>query len=71
MFIITINDVSKGKTFRLQDPLEQGNEIAIHRIDMWIGYYNIYEDQSCRWGREGEQESQEFAVESGLYNFTE
>ena len=54
---ITISD-AKGKPFSLQEPLEHGNKIAIHIIDMWIGYCNIYEDQTCRWAREDEQESQ-------------
>ena len=50
---ITISDAAKGKPFSLQC-----NKIAIHIIDMWIGYYNTYEDQTCRWAREDEQESQ-------------
>ena len=68
---ITISDAAKGKPFSLQEPLTQCSQIAIHRIDMWVGYYNIYEDQTCRWALEGEEESQVLIVESGLYNFTE
>ena len=65
---ITINDCAKGKPFKLQQITD--GVVAIHRIDMWIGYYNIYEDETCLWARDGEN-SQEFTVESGLYNFEE
>jgi len=68
---ITITDIAKGKPFTLDSRLE-GNElrIGIHRIDMWVGYYNIYENQTCRWAKNG-QPSQDFTVEAGLYNFEE
>jgi len=65
---ITITDCAKGKPFKLNSTVN--GKIAIHRIDMWVGYYNIYEDQKCYWVRNGE-ESQHFTVESGLYNFEE
>ena len=68
---ITISDAVKGKPFRLSEPLTPSSKIAIHRIDMWIGYYNIYEDQECRLARKDVEESQIITVESGLYNFTE
>ena len=68
---ITISDAAKGKPFSLQEPLTQCSKIAVHKIDMWIGYYNIYEDQTCRWALDGQEESQILIVESGLYNFTE
>ncbi len=62
---ITISDTAKGKPFKLQVALD--GTIAIHRIDMWIGYYNINQDQTCRYVKNGE--SQNFTVKAGLYNF--
>lgn len=67
---LTITDAAKGKPFKFDSDLGDKHCIGIHRIDMWIGYYNIPEDQTCRWGRNGQQ-SREFIVEAGLYNFEE
>ena len=67
---ITILDAAKGKPFRLQEPLENTKMICIHRIDMWVGYYNVSIDQTCRWAQ-GDEASQNFIIKSGLYNFDE
>jgi hypothetical protein len=70
---ITITDASKGKPFKLTDPIENSNgekKIGISSISMWVGWYNIYEEQTCRWAREGEA-SNEISINPGLYNFNQ
>ena len=67
---IAINDASEGKAFTLPKPLEHNSKIAIHRIDMWTGYYNIHEDQRCGWSQNGAA-ALNFTIDSGLYSFDE
>ena len=68
---ITLTDASKGKPFTLNQPIESCKQIGIKTISMWVGYYNIYEEQSWRWAREqDEQNSTEVSIKPGLYSFT-
>ena len=69
--IVRITNASKGKPFTFDEPLcnQSGDmKIAIKRITVWSGWYNIYEKTTVRWGR-NEQESQELPIEPGFYNF--
>ena len=69
---IIIDDASKG-TFTLPQVIDNRNgqlKIGIRNIGYWVGFYNIYEDQICRWGRSGETGT-DFTIKAGLYNFKE
>ena len=69
---IRIDDITKG-TFRLPTPIDNQDgtlKIGIKSIGCWVGFYNIYEEQTCRWGRPGES-SEDFKIKPGLYNFKE
>ena len=69
--IVRITNASKGKPFSFETPLDNqsGNiKIAIKRITVWSGWYNIYEQTAIRWGRT-KQESQKALIEPGFYNF--
>lgn len=69
---IRIDDVSKG-TFTLPESLDNREgtlKIRIKSIGCWIGFYNIYERQRCRYGSSGEPGT-DFYIEPGLYNFKE
>ena len=49
---ITITNASKGKPYTLQEPIDNSNGklmIGIQSISMWVGWYNIYEEQTWRW----------------------
>ena len=68
---LTIDDASKGKPCTLDTHLDnqQGNmKIGIRSVSWWVGWYNIYEEQKCRWDREG-QESTEIKIPAGLYDY--
>ena len=65
---IAINDASDGKAFTLPKPLEHNSKIAIHRVNMWTGYYNVHEAQRCGWSQNG-GDVINFTIESGLYSF--
>lgn len=68
--ILTIDDITKG-IFRFEQPLDNTDEklkIGIKKIDYGVGFYNIYETQTCRWGRV-DQDSEEFTIDPGLYTF--
>ena len=49
---ITLTDVSRGKQYSLNQSIESCKQIGIRTIFMWVGWYNIYKEQSWRWGRE-------------------
>lgn len=69
---IRIDDATKG-SFTLPQPIDNRNgqlKIGIRSIGYWVGIYNIYEDQPCRWGRSGE-DGTDFTIKPGLYNFKE
>lgn len=69
---ITIADVNDG-IFTLPEPInnQDGNlKIGIRSIGCWVGFYNIYEKQGCRWGR-GREDGSDFVIEPGLYFFKE
>lgn len=69
---IRIDDITKG-TFTLPTPIDNSEgklKIGIRNIGYWVGFYNIYEKERCRWGRSGE-EGTNFTIEPGLYNFKE
>ena len=69
---ITLSDVSKGKPYSLNQSIESCKQIGIRSITMWIGWYNIYEEQSCRWGPTNiPRESTEFKIQPGLYSFSD
>ena len=39
---------------------------------MWVGWYNIYREQSWRWAEEGEpRNSTEVEIQPGLYSFSD
>ena len=69
---IKIDDISKN-TFTLPTPIDNREgklKIGIRNIGYWVGFYNIYEEERCRWGRSGEPGT-DFTIEPGLYNFKE
>ena len=68
MFIV-INDANKPCTLDAPIDNQKGNmKIGICIVSWWVGWYNIYEEQTCRWGREGE-ESTEIIIPAGLYDY--
>ena len=69
---ITLRDVSKGKPLSLNKSIENCKQIGIRTIFMWVGWYNIYEEQSWRWAQEGEpRNSTEVKIQPGLYSFSD
>ena len=69
---ITITDASKGKPFILNEPIDNSSKqlmIGIRRISLWVGYYNIYDEQTIRYATKNQGESTEIKLEAGLYNF--
>jgi hypothetical protein len=70
---ITINGAENGKPFTLQETIDNSSgklKIGLKSISTWIGWYNIYEQQTVRWGVVG-RESQDLTIPAGLYNFSE
>ena len=67
---ITLRDVSKGKPYSLNQSIESCKQIGIKTIFMWVGWYNIYEEQSWRWGPDQEN-STEVKIQPGLYSFSD
>ena len=67
---ITLRDVSKGKPLRLNKTIENCKQIGIRTIFMWVGWYNIYEEQSWRWGPDQEH-STVVKIQPGLYSFSD
>ena len=67
---ITLRDVSKGKPYSLNQSIESCKQIGIGTIFMWVGWYNIYEEQSWRWGPDQEN-SIEVKIQPGLYSFSD
>ena len=65
---ITLRDVSKGKPYSLNQSIESCKQIGIRAVYMWVGWYNIYEEQSWRWGPDQEN-STEVKIQPGLYSF--
>ena len=55
---ITLRDVSKGKPYSLNQSIESCKQIGIKTIFMWVGWYNIYEEQSWRWGPDQENSTE-------------
>ena len=72
---LTITDASKGKPYTLQAPIDNSDgklTIGIRSISMWVGWYNIYEEQTWRWSKPAEGAgSTEIKLEAGLYSFSE
>ena len=72
---LTITDASKGKPYTLQAPIDNSDgklTIGIRSISMWVGWYNIYEEQTWRWNKPAEGAvSTEIKLEAGLYSFSE
>jgi hypothetical protein len=71
---ITITNVSKGKPFTLQEPIDNTDgkmKIGIRSISMWVGWYNIYKEQTCRWGLKAAGASHKINIKPGLYNFNQ
>lgn len=70
---ISISDISKGKPFTIATPINNSNnenkKIGIKSITMWVGWYNIYEEQTCRWGAIEGGESTEIKIKPGYYLF--
>ena len=67
---ITLRDVSKGKPLSLNKSIENCKQIGIRTIFMWVGWYNIYKEQSWRWAKETEpRNSTEVKIQPGLYSF--
>ena len=70
---ITIKDASKGKPYTLQEPIDNSNRkltIGIKSIFAWVGWYNIYEEQTWRWAVNGGA-STKVKIEAGLYTFSQ
>ena len=68
---ITLRDVSKGKPYRLDQTIESCKQIGIRTLSMWVGWYNIYEEQSWRWASVEPRNSTEIKIQPGLYSFSE
>ena len=67
---IALTNVSKGKPYSLNQSIESCKQIGIRTIFMWVGWYNIYEEQSWRWGPDQEN-SIEVKIQPGLYSFSD
>ena len=69
---ITLADASRGKPYSLNQPIESCKQIGIRTIFMWVGWYNIYTEQTWRWALEGEpRNSTEVKIQPGLYSFSD
>ena len=69
---ITLTDASRGKPYSLNQPIESCKQIGIRTIFMWVGWYNIYTEQTWRWAQEGEpRNSTEVKIQPGLYSFSD
>ena len=69
---ITLTDASRGKPYSLNQPIESCKQIGIRTIFMWVGWYNIYTEQTWRWAQEGERRnSTEVKIQPGLYSFSD
>ena len=69
---ITLRDVSKGKPYSLNQSIESCKQIGIRAVYMWVGWYNIYKEQSWRWAEETEpRNSTEVKIQPGLYSFSD
>ena len=57
---ITIKDASKGKPYTLEDPFDNSGgklTIGIKSIFIWIGWFNIYEEEKRLDGGQTREES--------------
>ena len=70
---ITLTDAShRGKPYSLNQPLESCKQIGIRTIFMWVGWYNIYTEQTWRWALENSpNNSTEVKIQPGLYSFSD
>ena len=69
---ITLADASRGKPYSLNQPLEGCRQIGIRTIFMWVGWYNIYTEQTWRWTLENSpNNSTEVKIQPGLYSFSD
>ena len=69
---LTLIDVSKGKPYSLNQPVESCKQIGIRTVFMWVGWYNIYEEQTWRWAQEDTpRNSTEVKIQPGLYSFSD
>ena len=69
---LTLTDASRGKPYSLNQPIESCKQIGIRTIFMWVGWYNIYTEQTWRWAQEGERRnSTEVKIQPGLYSFSD
>ena len=69
---LTLTDASRGKPYSLNQPLEGCRQIGIRTIFMWVGWYNIYTEQTWRWALENlPNNSTEVKIQPGLYSFSD
>ena len=69
---VTLTDASKGKPYILNPPIEKCKQIGIRSISMFIGWYNIYEEQSWRWAEtNNKRNSIAIKIQPGLYSFSD
>ena len=69
----TIKDASKGKPYTLENPIDNSSDkltIGIKNIFVWIGWYNIYKEETVRWKSKAEGSTQEVGIKPGLYEFS-
>ena len=69
---ITLTDASRGKPYSLNQPIESCKQMGIRTIFMWVGWYNIYTEQTWRWALENSpHNSTEGKIQPGLYSFSD
>ena len=69
---ITLTDASKGKPYSLNPPIENCRQIGIRSISLFIGWYNIYTEQSWRWAEtNNKRNSVAVKIQPGLYSFSD
>ena len=73
--LIKIEDITKG-IFRLPMSIDNQDgrlKIGIKSIGCWVGFYNIYEEQTCQKADNSQEiaEITEFKIKPGLYTFKE
>ena len=69
---LTLTNASRGKPYSLNQPLEGCRQIGIRTVFMWVGWYNIYTEQTWRWALENSpNNSTEVKIQPGLYSFSD
>ena len=67
MSLILLN-ASKGEPITLENPINE-TKIGLKRVSVWVGWYNINEEQTLYWNDGGN--NQEVNIEPGLYSFSD